>query len=109
MNRIRKDDEVLVIAGKDRGKKGRVIRVVTDSDRALVEGRNFVTKHVREQQTAAGVNEGGIIQTEAPIHVSNLMPICPSCGQGVRVGYVFTTQGARRSKVRECRKCQAHF
>ena len=109
MNRIRKDDEVLVIAGKDAGKKGRVIRMETDSDRALVEGRNFVTKHVREQQTAQGVNEGGIIQTEAPIHVSNLMPICPKCEQGVRVGYVFTTEGDRRSKVRECRKCQAHF
>ncbi|HKJ57032.1 MAG TPA: 50S ribosomal protein L24 [Nitriliruptoraceae bacterium] len=109
MNRIRKDDEVLVIAGKDAGKKGRVIRMVTDSDRALVEGRNFVTKHVREHQTAQGVNEGGIIQTEAPIHVSNLMPICPQCGQGVRVGYVFETEGDRRSKVRECRKCQAHF
>ena len=109
MKRIRKDDEVLVIAGKDKGKKGRVIRVLTDRDRALVEGRNFVTKHVRAQQTASGVTEGGIIQTEAPIHLSNLMPICPSCDQGVRVSYVFGTEGDRRSKVRECKKCGAHF
>lgn len=109
MKRIRKDDEVLVIAGKDKGKKGRVIRMLTDRDRALVEGRNFVTKHVRPQQSGSGVREGGIIQTEAPIHLSNLMPICPSCGQGVRVGHVLTTEGDRRSKVRECRKCGAHF
>jgi large subunit ribosomal protein L24 len=109
MQRIRKDDQVLVISGKDKGKQGRVIRMVTDSDRAVVEGRNFVTKHVRAQRTASGVEEGGIIQTEAPIHVSNLMPICPSCGQGVRVGFVFTEEGNRRSKVRQCKKCSAQF
>lgn len=109
MKRIRKDDQVLVIAGKDKGKQGRVIRMVTDTDRAVVEGRNFVTKHVRAQRTAQGVEEGGIIQTEAPIHVSNLMPICPECGQGVRVSYVFTEDGDRRSKVRQCKKCDAQF
>ncbi len=109
MKRIRKDDQVLVISGKDKGRVGRVIRVIPDRDRALVEGRNFATKHVRAQQGPQGVTEGGIIQTEAPIHLSNLMPVCPSCDQGVRVNYVFTEEGDRRSKVRECKKCGAHF
>ncbi len=108
MKRIRKDDQVLVIAGKDKGAVGRVIRVFPDRDRALVEGRNFVTKHVRAQGGPAGV-EGGIIQTEAPIHLSNLMPVCPSCDQGVRVNYVLTEDGDRRSKVRQCKKCDANF
>ncbi len=108
MKRIRKDDQVLVIAGKDKGATGRVIRVFPDRDRALVEGRNFVTKHVRSQGGPAAV-EGGIIQTEAPIHISNLMPVCPSCDQGVRVNYVLTEDGNQRSKVRECKKCGAQF
>jgi large subunit ribosomal protein L24 len=108
MKRIRKDDQVLVISGKDAGTTGRVIRVFPDRDRALVEGRNFVTKHVRSQGGPSAV-EGGIIQTEAPIHLSNLMPVCPSCNQGVRVNYVRTDEGDRRSKVRQCKKCDAHF
>jgi large subunit ribosomal protein L24 len=108
MRRIRKDDQVQVIAGKDRGKTGRVVKVFTDRDRVLVEGVNYVTKHQRMQQTAAGA-QGGIIETEAPVHVSNVMPVCPSCGEAVRVGYTLTTEGDQRSKTRTCRKCDAAF
>ncbi len=108
MRRIRKDDQVQVIAGKDRGKTGRVVKVFTDRDRVLVEGVNYVKKHQRMQQTAAGA-QGGIIETEAPVHVSNVMPVCPSCDQAVRVGFTLTDEGDQRSKTRTCRKCGAAF
>jgi large subunit ribosomal protein L24 len=109
MRRIRKDDQVQVIAGKDRGKTGRVVKVFTDRDRVLVEGVNYVKKHQRMQQTRAGASEGGIIETEAPVHTSNVMPVCPSCDQAVRVGFTLTTEGDQRSKTRTCRKCGAAF
>ena len=108
MRRIRKDDQVQVISGKDRGKTGRVVKVFTDRDRVLVEGVNYVKKHQRMQQTAAGA-QGGIIETEAPVHMSNVMPVCPSCGEAVRVGFTLTTEGDQRSKTRTCRKCQTAF
>jgi large subunit ribosomal protein L24 len=109
MQRVRKDDRVKVITGKDRGKEGRVIRVLPEADRVLVEGVNYVKKHERIRQTQRGAQEGGIIETEAPIHVSNVQPICPSCGEGVRVGYRLTDESDRRSKVRVCRQCDGHF
>ena len=109
MERIRKDDQVKVIAGKDAGKSGRVVKIFTDRDRVLVEGVNYVTKHERIQQAGRGAQEGGIIQTEAPVHVSNVMPVCPSCGKPTRVGYVYETEGDRRSKVRACKRCDATF
>jgi large subunit ribosomal protein L24 len=109
MRRIRKDDQVQVIAGKDAGRSGRVIKVFTDRDRVLVEGVNYVKKHQRIQQTGRGAQEGGIIETEAPIHISNVMPVCPSCGEATRVGFTYATEGDRRSKVRACKKCDATF
>lgn len=109
MRRVRKDDRVRVITGKDRGKEGRVIRVMPGGDRVLVEGVNYVTKHERLQQTARGAQEGGIIETEAPIHASNVQPVCPSCEEAVRVGYRRNDQDDRRSKARACRSCGATF
>ncbi len=108
MHRIRKDDQVKVIAGKDAGKSGRVVKVFIDRDKALVEGVNYVKKHQRVQMQR-GAQEGGIIETEAPVHLSNVLPICPSCGAATRVGYVYDTEGDRRSKVRRCKKCDATF
>jgi large subunit ribosomal protein L24 len=108
MHRIRKDDQVQVIAGKDAGRTGRVVKLFRERDRVLVEGINYVRKHERVQ-TQRGAQEGGIIETEAPIHLSNVMPICPSCGEPTRVGFVYEAEGDRRSKVRSCKKCQATF
>jgi large subunit ribosomal protein L24 len=108
MRRIRKDDQVQVITGKDRGKTGRVVKVFTDRDRVLVEGVNYVKKHQRMQQTGGGM-QGGIIETEAPVHASNVMPVCPSCGKATRVGFTLTVEGDRRSKARQCRRCEATF
>jgi len=109
MRRIRKDDQVKVIAGKSAGRTGRVVKVFLENDRVLVEGVNYVKKHERVQQNRAGAQEGGIIETEAPVHVSNVMPVCPSCDEATRVGFVYETEGDRRSKVRRCKKCDATF
>ena len=109
MRRIRKDDQVRVMSGKDAGRSGRVVKLFFDRDRVLVEGVNYVKKHERIQSRRGGAQEGGIIETEAPIHISNILPICPSCGEATRVGFVYEAEGDRRSKVRSCKHCEATF
>ncbi len=84
MNRVKKGDTVVVISGKDKGKKGIVLNVNPKADKVTVEGINIVTKHQKpSQQNQAG----GIVTKEAPIHISNVMPFDPESGKGVRVGY----------------------
>jgi len=81
---IRKNDNVVVIAGKDRGKRGRVLRLVPGKNRLIVEGVNFVKKHTRPNP---GQNvKGGIVEREAPFHVSNVQLVCPECGAATRIG-----------------------
>ncbi|WP_149204215.1 50S ribosomal protein L24 [Actinotalea subterranea] len=87
MAKIKKGDLVVVISGRDRGKQGRVLEVVKDSDRIVVEGVQRVTKHVKAGQTNRGTRTGGIETVEAPIHVSNVMLVDPETKQGTRVGY----------------------
>jgi large subunit ribosomal protein L24 len=84
--RIRRNDEVMVISGKDRGKRGKVLRVDPRNDRVYVEGLNIVKRHQRPTQTAAGQQAGGVIEREGPIHVSNVMPVDPKDGKPTRVG-----------------------
>ena len=105
MQRIKTGDTVKVISGKDRGKEGRVVRVWPSEDRVMVEGVNVATKHRRRQVTRAGAQEGGIVHEEMPLHTSNVMPVCPSCGRAVRVG-AKVVDGA---KTRSCRQCDAEF
>ena len=81
---IKTGDTVIVIAGADKGKTGRVLRVITDKDRVVVEGINRVWKHVRPSQRYP---QGGRIQKDAPIHVSNVMPVDPTSGKGTRVRF----------------------
>lgn len=97
--RLRKGDNVKVIAGKDFGKTGKILRVIPQRGRLIVEGVNFVKKHSRRTREDRA---GGIHEIEASIHVSNLMLICPKCRQTTRVG---TTELADGTKVRTCRKC----
>ena len=85
--RIKKGDLVQVISGKDRGVKGKVIEVVPDAERIIVEGVNRIKKHTKLGQNARGAKTGGIITTEAPIHVSNVMIIDPEDGRPTRIGY----------------------
>src|SRR6476620_3342231 len=80
---IKKGDTVQVIAGDDKGKSGKVLEIVSEKNRAIVEGINIVTKH---QKPSAGKPEGGIKKTEASIHISNLMLLDPASGQPTRVG-----------------------
>ena len=96
--KIKKGDFVVVIAGKDKGKRGKVIRSLPREQRVVVEGVNLVKKHTRP----SGRNKGGIITVEAPIHVSNVMLLCPQCQSATRVGYRFLDDGR---KVRVCKKC----
>jgi large subunit ribosomal protein L24 len=96
---IRKNDTVLVIAGKDRGKKGRVRFVYPKNERLLVEGINLVKKHSRAK---GAVRQAGIIEREAPLHSSNVMLICSKCNKPARVGSRFLADGR---KVRFCQSC----
>jgi len=86
MAKIKKGDLVVVIAGKDRGQQGRVLEVLTDSDRVIVEGIQRVTKHIKPG-TRRDQQSGGIVHIEAPIHVSNVMLVDPETKKGTRVGY----------------------
>jgi large subunit ribosomal protein L24 len=98
---VKKEDKVRVIAGKDRGKTGRVLRVLPDKGRALVEGVAFVRRHTRPNPSKN--IKGGIVERESSVHLSNLKVICPECGEPTRVGRSFLEDG---KKVRVCRKCK---
>ncbi|WP_081666984.1 50S ribosomal protein L24 [Paenibacillus pinihumi] len=95
---VKKDDNVIVITGKDKGKKGRVIAAYPRENRVLIEGVNIVKKHSRPSQTNP---QGGIIEQEAPIHVSNVMLVDPKSGKPTRVGFKVLDNG---KKVRIARK-----
>jgi large subunit ribosomal protein L24 len=102
MAKIKKGDQVIVIAGRDKGKTGRVLEVLKDSDRVVVEGVQRVTKHVKAGQTARGTRTGGIETVEAPIHVSNVMLVDPETKKGTRVGFR-TEQVERDGRTRTVR------
>ena len=87
MNKLKKGDQVIVISGRDKGKTGRVLEVLKDSDRLVVEGVQRVTKHTKVGQSQRGARTGGIETVEAPIHVSNVMIVDPETKKGTRVGY----------------------
>jgi large subunit ribosomal protein L24 len=95
---IKKNDKVRIIAGKDKGKEGRVLRSYPVSQRIVVEGANFITKAQRPTQKNP---QGGILTREGTIHVSNVMLICPSCGEATRIGRK-REDGVR---LRVCKKC----
>ncbi|MBW2466646.1 MAG: 50S ribosomal protein L24 [Deltaproteobacteria bacterium] len=98
-NFLKVNDQVEVITGKDKGRVGKIIKVFKKSDRALVERINMIKRHTKAR--AAG-QEGQIIEKEAPIHVSNLMLVCPKCTNTVRVAKKTLDDG---SKIRICKKC----
>jgi large subunit ribosomal protein L24 len=87
MANIKKDDLVQVLSGNDRGKQGKVLEVLTEQNRVIVEGVNYVTKHTRVGQTQRGTKTGGIETMEAPIHISNVAVVDPSSKKPTRVGH----------------------
>ena len=95
---VKKGDKVMVISGKDKGKTGVILAAFPKKNRVLVEGVNIVKKHSKPSQMNP---QGGIISQEAPIHVSNVMPIDPKTGEPTRVGYKVVENG---KKVRVCKK-----
>jgi len=104
--KIRKGDTVEVISGRleDKGKRGEVINVFLDDRRVVVQGVNIRTKHQKQVQTQAGRNmDPGGIKFEAPIDISNVMLVCPKCGEPTRVGVLRDDEGAHRV----CKNCEA--
>jgi large subunit ribosomal protein L24 len=102
MAKIKKGDLVVVISGRDKGRQGRVLEVLVESQRLVVEGVQRVTKHVKAGQTQRGTRTGGIETIEAPIHISNVMIVDPETKKGTRVGYR-TEQVERDGRTRTVR------
>ena len=96
--RIKKGDTVQVMQGKEAGKRGKVLRVIADEDRVVVERVNFIKRHVRPSQKTP---QGGVIEREAGMHISSVRLVCPSCGQPARVG----VRAEGQDKVRYCKQC----
>lgn len=96
--KLHKNDKVSVIAGKDKNKTGKILTILVDKNKAKVEGVNMVKRHVKPNPK----NQGGIIEQEAFIHLSNLMLICPKCSEPARVSMKILEDG---KKVRICKKC----
>jgi large subunit ribosomal protein L24 len=97
--KIRKNDTVMVIAGRDRGKTGKVLRVLPARGRLIVERLNMVKRHTKPRGAAS---PGGIVEREAPLDISNVMVLCDRCNAPVRIGIKFAADG---SKSRICRRC----
>ena len=99
--KIKKNDTVVILSGKDRGKQGKVLGTVPADGKVVVEGVAIATKHQKPRQQGV---PGGIVKKEAAIDASNVMLVCPKCKKGVRVGYSVLENG---TKVRVCKKCGA--
>ena len=98
--KIKKDDKVIVLSGKDKGKQGKVLSADPKAMKVVVEGVNVATKHQKPMKQG---QDGGIIKVETPIYVNKVQLVCSACGKGVRAGYKFVDG----KKVRVCKKCGA--
>ena len=97
---VRKNDNVVVITGKDRGKHGRVLKVVPTRNRLVIEGVNFIKRHTRPNPQRN--IKGGVVEREGSVHASNVQIVCPECGAPTRIGHQLLGDGR---KIRICRKC----
>lgn len=104
MQRIKSGDTVMVIAGRDNGEQGKVVEVLNKDNRVVVEGINTRKRHKKAQQVGGRQIPAQIVEFSAPLDLSNVMLICPSCSKTTRIGYRFKQDG---SKVRFCKKCNA--
>lgn len=98
--KIRKGDTVKIITGKDKGKTGKILKVLLKKDKILIEGLNLYKKHVRSKRQG---EKGEVVLVPRPIDVSNVMLVCPNCNQAVKIGYRFDAE----RKLRICKKCGA--
>jgi len=99
MLKIKKNDRVKVVKGKDRGKSGKVLRINRQDGKVYVEGANIISKHTRQQDQS---KPGGIIKKEGPINIANVRVICPNCSKPARIGFDISESGI---KNRICKKC----
>ncbi|HEX9655243.1 MAG TPA: 50S ribosomal protein L24 [bacterium] len=101
---VRRGHQVVVLAGEDRGKRGKILKVFPDKGRVIVEGVNFISRHMRP---SAGMPQGGIVKKEAPIHASNVMVICPKCNEPTRPTFksIKDANKTSRKKAQVCKKC----
>lgn len=97
--KLKLNDQVVVIAGKEKGKKGKITKILVKQERIVVEKLNMRTKHIKKSQNKPGER----IKFEAPMHLSNVMILCPNCGKAARVGYKKLASG---KKQRVCKKCK---
>lgn len=100
--KVKKGDTVVVLSGKSQGRQGKVIKVLAKKDRILVERVNMIKRHTKPTKNS----QGGIVEKEASIHISNVALYCPACSKGVRVGYVIHGDG---TKARACKHCGKEF
>ncbi len=96
--KIKKNDNVEVLAGKDKGKRGSIVRIIPKKDKVIVSGVNIVKKAMKRRSQQ---DQGGIVEVEAPLHISNVGIVCKKCGRPVKIGYKIDGD----KKVRVCRKC----
>jgi large subunit ribosomal protein L24 len=96
---IKKNDTVRVLAGKEKGKTGKILKIMAKKDRAVVEKVNFIKRH---QRPGSHSRQGGIVEKEGPLHIANLMVVCGKCGDAARLGRKILEDGKR---VRYCKKC----
>lgn len=101
---VRSGDEVLVIAGKDKGRRGKIKEAIPKKKRVVVEGLNIVKRHTKPRGPG---KPGGIIEMEAPLDVSNVMLICPNCGRASRTGKRFLDELDHKGRLRKVRYCKA--
>ena len=99
--RLKRDDEVMVVRGRDKGRRGKVQRVIRDKGKVLVEGVNMVKRHYKAG--AQGTRQAGIVDKEMPMDASKVMPICPSCDKPTRIAIKILDDG---SKSRVCKHCE---
>ena len=99
MLKVKKNDKVKIVKGKDRGKSGKVLRINRQDGKVFVEGANIVSKHTRQQDQS---KPGGIIKKEGPINIANVRVICHNCGKPARIGFDISGSGI---KNRICKKC----
>jgi len=106
--KIRKGDTVIVVRGKKANKmqSGKVIRVIPEKNRVVIEGVNLVKKHLKE---VPNVREGGIVEIEAPVHISNVMLVCPNCKKPTKVGFRIVEEKGVLRKYRFCKKCKENI
>jgi len=103
MLKVKKNDRIKMLQGKDRGKTGKVLRIDPSKERLYVEGINIIKRHTRKKSQS---QPGGIISKEGPVNISNVVVVCPNCSKTTRIGFELKDSG---DKVRVCKKCGGQF